>query len=250
MRIALFSDIHSNIHALNACLNHAREQSPDQLAFLGDLVGYGAAPAEVMDVIMFHASEGAWVIKGNHDEMALGLNNPSMMEGSIGAEWTRAQLSKSHLDFLENLPLVLNHEGCLFVHASAKEPGAWTYIDSELRAGLCIEVADQEWGANRVFTGHVHHQVLFYQTAVQKMMRFVPTPGVPIPLSKQRPVVATIGSVGQPRDGDTRSMYACYDSEQSTLTFHRVQYDFAKAAQDIREAGLPEKLAHRIEHGR
>jgi hypothetical protein len=203
-----------------------------------------------MDTVMALANQGAWVIKGNHDEMMLGLQNQPETEGTTGAEWTRAQLSKSHVCFLKNLPLALNHDDFLLVHASAKQPGEWTYIDSEMRAGHCIEAAEQTWGANKVFTGHVHHQVLFYQSAVQKMMRFIPTPGVSIPLSRQRPAVATIGSVGQPRDGDTRAMYASYDTQQNALTFHRVPYRFSDAAQRVRDVGLPEKLAHRLEHGR
>lgn len=250
MRIVLLSDIHSNIQALEACLAHAAGQAPDHYAFLGDLIGYGAAPGDVLDVVMEHASRGAWVLLGNHDQMAFSAEVPADTQASTGAQWTRMQLNDRQLGFLKSLPLHVQHEGHLFVHASAKEPAQWPYVDSEMRAGQCIQAAEENHQARRVFTGHVHHQTLYYRGADQKMMCFIPTPGVSIPLSKTRPLVATIGSVGQPRDGDTRAMYALLDTHQNTLTFHRIPYVFSSAAQSIREAGLPEKLALRIESGR
>jgi len=250
MRIALLSDIHSNIQALQACLAHAAAQAPDQYAFLGDFVGYGAAPVEVMDVIMTYASRGAWVLLGNHDEMVFSVQNTEATQASSSAEWTRMQLPEHQVEFLRTLPLQIQHEGNLFVHASAKDPGQWHYVDSEMRADQCMQAAEKNFQAQRVFTGHVHHQTLYYRGADQKMMLFMPTPGASIPLSRQRTMVATIGSVGQPRDGDTRAMYALLDCAKNSLAFHRVPYLFSKTADDIRRAGLPEKLAQRIEAGR
>jgi diadenosine tetraphosphatase ApaH/serine/threonine PP2A family protein phosphatase len=98
--------------------------------------------------------------------------------------------------------------------------------------------------------GHVHHQTLYYQGAGRGLMPFKPMPGVGVPVPRQRACVATVGSVGQPRDGDPRAMYAIYDMRAGRLTFHRVPYDHAAAAQAIRQAGLPEYFAHRLETGR
>jgi len=96
----------------------------------------------------------------------------------------------------------------------------------------------------------VHHQTLYYQGAGRDLMPFKPTPGVAVPVPRLRACVATVGSVGQPRDGDPRAMYAIYDLSAGRLTFHRVPYDHAAAAQAIRQAGLPEHFAHRLETGR
>lgn len=250
MRIALFSDVHSNMEALAACLEHARQHVVDQQVFIGDLIGYGGSPREVLDSIMTLASLGAGVVLGNHDEMAFAPPPTLLQEGSSGAAWTRAQLDETHLAFLKSLPLQLKINDCLFVHASAHNPHAWSYVDSELKAEQCLAASINTHQANRVFVGHVHHQSLYYRGADQKMMQFIPTPGTAIPLAKHRPFVATIGSVGQPRDGDTRAMYAILDQDRNSLTFHRVAYNFSAAAQQVRAAGLPEKLADRLEMGK
>ena len=253
MKLALISDIHANRQALQACLAHARQQGADQFAFLGDLVGYGADPAAVLDDIMALAAQGALVLRGNHDDMAL---NPPHAQGgeatlgSQGAQWTHAQLGAAHREFLTHLPLTLSHDGLLLVHASADRPESWRYVDGEGAAGRCLEQALAQQLGPHVLVGHVHHQILYYQGAGRGLMPFRPTPGVAVPVPRLRACVATVGSVGQPRDGDPRAMYAIFDMAAARLTFHRVPYDHAAAAQAIRQAGLPEYFAHRLETGR
>lgn len=245
----MMSDIHSNTFALDACLKHASEQGADQLAFLGDLVGYGADPAGVVDRIMSLVQKGAWIVKGNHDAMA--VRPPSLIQdsGSSSAAWTHEQLDSEQLDFLDHAPLTKLDGSVLFTHASARNPDKWDYIDSEVKAQLCLDAALNNHQANHVFVGHVHHQHLYYPGASRKLMRFTPTPGVAMPAPIRRDMVVTIGSVGQPRDKDTRAMYALYDTEAQKLCFYRVVYDHQAAANAIRVAGLPEHLAHRLESG-
>jgi diadenosine tetraphosphatase ApaH/serine/threonine PP2A family protein phosphatase len=252
MRLALISDIHANRQALDACLAHARQQGATQYAFLGDLVGYGADPAAVLDQIMVLAAQGAWVLKGNHDEMALTPPAPAaeVTLGSQGAQWTHEQLTPEHRDFLSDLPLTRSHEDMLLVHASADRPEAWRYVDGERAAGHCLDVAMASQQGAHVFVGHVHHQTLYYQGAGRLLMRFEPQHGVPVPVSPHRPWVVCVGSCGQPRDGDPRAMYTLYDRGARKLTFHRVAYNHAEAAAAIRRAGLPEFFAERLERGR
>jgi diadenosine tetraphosphatase ApaH/serine/threonine PP2A family protein phosphatase len=100
-----------------------------------------------------------------------------------------------------------------------------------------------------VFGGHVHQQTLYYRGAGRALMRFEPTPGVALPLPRHRLWLATIGSVGQPRDGDPRAMYAIFDTDLAQLSFHRVAYDHPAAAAAIRRAGLPEFFAERLGAG-
>lgn len=253
MRLALISDIHANRQALQACLAHAREQGVTQWAFLGDLVGYGADPAAVLDEVMALAAQGAWVLKGNHDDMALTPppeQGREATEGGQGAQWTHDQLSVAQRDFLHALPMTVSLEGLLLVHASADRPEAWRYVDSERAAGHCLDTAVAQDMGSHVMVGHVHHQALYYQGAGRLLMKFDPRPGVAVPVSPHRPLVACVGSCGQPRDGDPRAMYALYDRAARKLTFHRVAYNHAAAAAAIRQAGLPEFFAQRLESGR
>jgi diadenosine tetraphosphatase ApaH/serine/threonine PP2A family protein phosphatase len=101
-----------------------------------------------------------------------------------------------------------------------------------------------------VFGGHVHEQSLYYRGATASLMKFTPQPGVAVPVPSHRQWLATVGSVGQPRDGKPQAMYALIDTERWQLTFHRVPYDHVAAAWAIRAAGLPTFLAERLELGR
>ena len=250
MKLALLSDIHANLQALEACLAHAQHLGADRFAVLGDVVGYGADPGAVVDRIRQLADAGAIVLKGNHDEMA--LNPPPQVQqiGDATALWTHQQLSADQRAFLAGCPLVARLEQCWLVHASADAPEKWRYVDDERSAGVSLEAATQAAGISCVFGGHVHHQKLYYQGTGRGLMPFKPVPGTGIPLSRHRRWIATVGSVGQPRDGDTAAMYALFDLAQSHLTFHRVRYDHRAAAAAIRRAGLPDYFAQRLEEGR
>ena len=251
MKWALLSDIHANIQALLACEAHARQQGAERLAVLGDLVGYGADPLPVVERVMQWHAQGACVLQGNHDAMAV---TPPQAEGSLGAmtaAWTYQQLPPHCRRFLAQLPLTQRFGHMLLVHASAHQPADWRYVDNERSAQQCLDAACADGDStSHVFVGHVHEQTLFYQGNGRQLMPFAPTPGVPVPLPKHRAWVASIGAVGQPRDGDTRAMYAVYDDVLGRITFHRVPYDHSAAAAAIRKAGLPEFFASRLEEGR
>ncbi|MEO8387089.1 MAG: metallophosphoesterase family protein [Polaromonas sp.] len=249
MKIALLSDVHANLRALEACLAHASLQGAGRYAVLGDLVGYGPQPAEVVQRIRDLAHEGAIVLKGNHDVHTV---TPPVQARSLdqsGAAWTHERLGRDALDFLAALPLAATLDAAYLVHASADDPTRWHYVDNERRAEASLDAACLDPDVRYVFCGHVHHQTLYFRGAGQGLMRFEPTPGVTIPVPAHRRWIATVGSVGQPRDGNTKAMYALFDPVQAELTFHRVAYDHLAAAADIRAAGLPEHFAHRLEVG-
>ena len=249
MKIALLSDVHANLRALKACLDHARAQGAGRLAVLGDLVGYGAQPAEVVKLIRGLAGEGAIVLKGNHDECAVAPPAQVRSLDQSGAAWAHEQLDRDGLDFLAALPLTVTVGSALLVHASADAPERWHYVDNERRAEASLDAACLDPAVRHVFCGHVHEQTLYFRGAGQGLMRFQPTPGVPIPVQPHRRWLATVGSVGQPRDGNTKAMYALFYPELAELTFHRVAYDHLAAAADVRAAGLPEYFAQRLEAG-
>lgn len=250
MRFAILSDIHSNAQALSACLAHAQQQSAERFFFLGDLVGYGADPVAVLDCVMAMAAQGAIVIKGNHDDMVLHPPPTQLTLGSMGADWTLDQLRAEHKQFIAHLPLTALDGDILLVHASALHPQNWRYVDDARSAHASLTAATTAYPDVRyVLGGHVHHQTLYYRGANDQLMPFKPSPGVAVPVPRHRCWIATVGSVGQPRDHDTRAMYVMFDTTQQRMTFHRVPYDHAAAAQAIRLAGMPEFFAHRLEVG-
>jgi len=246
MKLALFADIHANLEAFEACLEHAREHGADEVAFLGDLVGYGADPAAVLERVRPRAAAGAVVVRGNHDAAVVAAGADTMNRSAEAAvDWTRQQLDEPHLAFLSALPLTVRRDAIFFVHASADRPADWTYIHDAPGAAQSLAAARATW----VFSGHVHEQALYHLTAAGRALPFKPVPGVAIPVPAHRRWLAVAGSVGQPRDGNTAACYAIFDTGRATLTFHRVPYDWSVAAAKIRAAGLPEFLALRLERG-
>lgn len=252
MKIALFADTHSNLEALQACLAHAELEGAGRAVFLGDMVGYGADPVACLDLIARHAEQGALVVRGNHDEAALGGLSDNMNPVARDAiYWTRGQLGAGERAFLSALPMTARHGDLLFVHASAHKPETWPYIHARKQAELSMNAGD----AAICFVGHVHHQMLYWSpNAVQNQPSsgahsFAPVPGVPIPLARSRQWLAIAGSVGQPRDGNNAASYALFDDESRTLTFFRVAYDHQSAARKVVAAGLPEQLALQLLRG-
>lgn len=245
MIIALLSDIHGNLEALNACLRDASEGGVTRYAFLGDFVGYGADPQKVVDIISRHAAEGAIVVKGNHDEAV--EKTPLYMNESVRAVigWTREILTRDAKAFLSSLPLCIRDAEMCFVHASAAAPARWDYIDSPAAAQRSIDAAQTAY----TFSGHVHDQELYFQGGHAKTSLFRPVRGTPVPIGRHRRWLALVGSVGQPRDNNPAAAYAQFDAEHEKIVFRRVPYDHLAAARKIRDAGLPPSIAYRVEKG-
>lgn len=248
MRIALLADIHSNLEALRACLDHARQSGAERFAFLGDLVGYGADPVAVTDIIAGMAAEGAIVIRGNHDEAAVDEAKTEGMNGAAAeaATWTGRVLPPERRVWLADLPLTRREGDLLLVHGSASGPEQFTYVTDPRAAAMSLGAAGD---ATYVFCGHVHEPVLYHMGSTGRPQPFRPVPGVAIPVGRHRRWLAVVGSVGQPRDGNTAASYALADTDKATLTFQRIPYDWATAARKILEAGLPERLAVRLQKG-
>ncbi len=131
------------------------------------------------------------------------------------------------------------------MHASAAAPEQWIYVTSLREAEDSMNVGD----AGYIFCGHVHEQKLYYIGASGRPMPFRPVPGTPIPTGTHRRWLAIVGSAGQPRDHNNKACYALADLDRARLTFYRVPYDHGLAAKKIRAAGLPERVARRLERG-
>src|SRR3954468_2237626 len=246
MLTALLTDIHGNREALSACLDHTRLMKADRLVFLGDYVGYGADPAWVLDTVMGLVGEGAVALLGNHDAAIDGSDADMNRLAREAIAWTRLQLSREHRDFLSGLPLTVEDGDALYVHANGYAPRSWDYILGPVEAARDLS----RTSFRLTFCGHVHVPMLYSMSATGKVGQFAPQAGIDIPLLSTRSWLAVVGAVGQPRDGRPAANYALYDTEQRSLRYMRVPYDFAEAARKIRAADLPEPLAARLEHGR
>jgi len=246
MLIAILTDLHSNREALSACLASAEQRGAQRYAFLGDLVGYGADPGWVVDTVMAYAQSGALVVCGNHDEAVSGEVRRQMNpEARRAVEWTRSQLNEKQRDFLRTLPLTAGSHDCLFVHASAANPAQWSYITGSVEAVRSMHATH----SRITFCGHVHDPALYNLSPTGKVAAFTPTPDYAIPLSSHRRWLAIPGAVGQPRDGNPAACYALFDDARDELTFMRVPYDHASAAEKIIAAGLPPAFASRLALG-
>jgi len=242
---ALFTDIHGNREAFEACLAHAGQHPIDRYVFLGDYVGYGADPGFVVDTVRDFVARGAIALVGNHDSAAIGRRTRMNDEAALAIDWTLGQLSAEQIEFLSSRPLTATDGDSLYVHASAAEPARWDYVIDEAAAARCLAATSAE----RVFCGHTHVPALFHLSASGKLAGFEPVAGVATPLTPQRRWVAVIGSVGQPRDRNPKSSFALYDDALGSVTVYRVAYPLETTGEKIRAAGLPHALAERLRIG-
>ena len=209
MLIALIADLHANELALQACLAHIAELGAEKIVCLGDIVGYAADPEVVLDTVMALHAKGAIAVKGNHDN-AIAETREEMNDAARKAiDWTRGRLSKTQKDFLEDLPLTMEEEGRLYVHADAAAP-----------ARLSLEATS----AGVTFCGHVHVPALYCLSPRDKIISHVPVTDVEVPLGSHRKWLAVMGSVGQPRDHKPSASFATYDTEVRLLAFRRAAH--------------------------
>jgi diadenosine tetraphosphatase ApaH/serine/threonine PP2A family protein phosphatase len=242
MRVAVVSDIHANLPALDAVLGAIG--SVDAIWQLGDVVGYGAEPDAVVDRLRVTGVTG---VRGNHDAAALGGReiewfNP---EARAAMEWTRNTIAASTRAWLAELPERRTEGDALLVHASPRDP-TWEYVTSVpiARANLAhLHELDARLGLH----GHTHVPVAFVATA-KGVETIMPADGASLDLAG-RSALLNPGSVGQPRDGLPTASWLVLETDADRATWHRVGYDVAAAARRIRAAGLPERLAARLAHG-
>ncbi|KRE17488.1 hypothetical protein ASE63_13655 [Bosea sp. Root381] len=246
MRIAVLTDLHANREATEAVLAAVERLAPDRIVLLGDLVGYGPDPAFAVEAAERLVADGAICLLGNHDEAA--IHGPSGMtpHAHDAILWTREQLSPAHLAFLAKLPLSAELPGMLLVHASARSPAQWPYVTSEKAAAECLAAA----AAPLVLCGHTHVPVIYYALPGRMPVSFTPLEHVAAPLSAIRRHVVVVGAVGQPRDGNPAACFALLDTDRAEISMIRVPYDMQETARKIREYGLPDWLALRLQIGR
>jgi diadenosine tetraphosphatase ApaH/serine/threonine PP2A family protein phosphatase len=238
MRIAVFSDIHGNLEALDAVIADMQKRKVDQRVCLGDIVGYGADPDACIDRVR---QTSDMVVLGNHD---LAVFRPemrsSMSEHARAAiDWTIPRLGPDDVEFLQSLPASVSKDDRHFVHSSPGNPYDWIYIMDRILARLYAD----SFRERLCFIGHVH------RPAVHPMKANTGTDR----LSEYNAVdrfIINVGSVGQPRDRDPRACYGLLDTVAGSYETIRVEYDIARAARKIITAGYDRYLADRLHQGK
>jgi len=244
MKIAIISDLHSNLEALTAVRDHALACGVERFICLGDSVGYGADPGATLDLLI--ALPGLVSVVGNNDEYVVtpGLGEIPNEWIRSSAEWTRRQLTTAQLDWLGSLTYLHVEGDVTYTHASVNQPNRWPYVTEPAQARACLKAAVTDV----VFIGHVHIPYVF-EMAGQKgeVTRHLATADEQISFRAGSRYVVCVGSVGQPRDGDPRASYVIYDTGSRAVRFARVEYDRQAAAAKIRRAGLAPLFADRLE---
>lgn len=246
MRLAVFSDIHSNIEALEAFINDALQQDISHFFCLGDIVGYGANPNK--SISMLQSLPGLKCVLGNHDHYA--SKNTVTYDMNLTAAraiiWTRKKLSRYSIKFLKALKPALKTSTISFTHAAPYNPLKWQYI-------FTSESASRSFFRTRkkvIFNGHTHLPQIITQKHIFKIDFETPESNKSISINHGKRIIVNCGSIGQSRDGDPRASYVIYDMEKETLEFRRIAYDHQSAAKKIIAAGLPKSLAERLAKGR
>jgi predicted phosphodiesterase len=241
MRIAVISDIHSNLAALEAVL--ASLGSMDAIWHLGDVVGYGPEPQAVVDRLREAGSIG---VKGNHDDAAGGGRSIDEFspDGYVAMQWTRAHIDEATRLSLAGLPERREPHGSGFTlaHGSPSDP-TWEYLNSPIAAQENLAA----FGTPYCFVGHTHIPLVFRELR-GRMQTMAVDPQSRLELDERR-LILNPGSVGQPRDGDPRASYVVFDTDAGHVSWYRVQYDIAATQAAMMAAGLPPRLARRLSFG-
>jgi diadenosine tetraphosphatase ApaH/serine/threonine PP2A family protein phosphatase len=239
MRIAVLSDIHSNLVALDAVLAHVG--SVDAVWQLGDVVGYGPEPDGVVERL---AAIGARGVRGNHDAAALGGSeiewfNP---DARAAVEWTRSVIGKATQEWLGDLPELTVDGEYTLAHGSPREP-LWEYITSSPVARANLTYIETRFGLH----GHTHLPVVWAEED-GRIVSSAPASGSSFALAGRRAMLNP-GSVGQPRDGDPTASYLVLDTDADRATWFRVAYDIEQVQDAMRALGLPSRLVDRLAYG-
>ena len=240
MRIAVLSDVHANLHALDAVLREVDAGGFDALWFLGDLVGYGPKPNECTALLQERA---VICLAGNHDLVVLGKIPIDAFAGeaAAAARWTQTVLDEQTRAFLESLQSTAAAPGVELAHGSPRDP-VWEYVLTDAAA----EAAFASTEAPLVLVGHSH---VALEISNGDDLRGEQAPaGTELELGRLRRLLNP-GSVGQPRDGDPRAAWLEIDNASGRATFRRTDYPVELTQREMREEGLPDALAARLAFG-
>jgi len=240
MKYGILGDIHANLEALEAVLEELDRLGVEKYISVGDLVGYGANPVEVIQRVR---GLETMVVAGNHDFAAVDKINIDFFNAYAreSAIWTRNALSDEDKKYIRNLKLIEQCDNFTVVHSTLYSPELFEYIQTSYDAHLSFE----HQPTSLSFMGHSHVPVNFFK---RKNVSF--NMETEVHLDDGTKVMINVGSIGQPRDENPDAVCVTYDSDEGVVRIRRVRYDVEKASQKIVDAGLPEILAERLKYGR
>lgn len=246
MRIGILGDIHGNLEALNAVVAAMRSDGVDHWVQVGDIVGYGPEPSVCIDVVR---ELGCTVCMGNHDAAVLGRLDTNYFNNyaKVAVEWTKGQLRPEDFEYLDALPLVVKEEEYTVVHGTLHMPEQFGYVLSPVEAKDSLRLQS----SFVCFVGHSHVPAIYMERPEMDPheLDVLYLSEVETNVRGCGKVLINVGSVGQPRDEDPRAAYALFDTETLSASIRRIDYDIAAVQQKIRDAGLPDVLAHRLALG-
>lgn len=230
MRIAIFSDVHSNIDALSVVLKAYEDLDIDEYVCLGDVVGYGGAPQECCELVRPLVSH---CILGNHDAAVCGrMDYAYYYEAARNAlDHHAALVSEENLEWLRSLPYLVKKPDWCYSHGSPVNVEAFDYVFNPAQAASLLLYFDEL--SPVTFIGHSHLTKAFALAPPSSLTRVEDVTSDRISFDPERRYIVTVGSVGQPRDNDARSCFTVFDTDDGTITYHRLDYDVSKAAQRI-----------------
>jgi predicted phosphodiesterase len=245
VRALIVSDLHSNAEALRAVLSRVRRKKFDDIVCLGDFVGYGAQPNQVLDTMRTLRGRKLF-IRGNHDRVASGLDDGAGFNSVAreAAVWTRDHLSRPNRAFLQTLtvgPVAVDN--VLLCHGSPHDEDEYVFTEHHAAQVLF------EYDAQVILYGHTHLPVVFSVDAQRRVGGMLVRGEATFRLDPEQRYLINPGSVGQPRDRNPRASCAIFDSKRMTVQFFRVDYDYKKTQDSILRAGLPAILAERLAYG-
>lgn len=242
MLYGIISDIHSNLEALNTVLNQLFRA--DKIVCLGDLVGYGPNPNECVEKIR---ELNIPVVAGNHDKAVTCQLDPKWFNQNARAAvtWTQRLIFQENLDYLKQLPLMLDEDGFQLVHGSLNSP-LEEYITSIADALSTFSKMTKPL----CFVGHSHIPLYIARKADGDFVGGDLSDGEEVLAENYDKVIINVGAIGQPRDGDPRASYGLYDSKTKLFSLHRVEYNIDQTQQKMKAVNLPDHLIERLQRGR
>lgn len=246
MRYLILSDMHANWDAFEVVLRRARRKRFDAVLVLGDLVGYGGAPNQVVEAVR-ELGPRLHTVRGNHDKVVTGIDSGSNFNQTAltAAQWTTTRLTPANLRYVRDLPQgpLRIEESVAICHGSPLDED--TYVFSDVDAWEIFS----SFSMPVTFFGHTHIPSVFSLEGRSLGVRALRGNAGTLHLHPQGRYLVNPGSIGQPRDRDPRASYMTYDSERRIVRWHRVEYPIAEAQRRIRKAGLPGSLADRLALG-
>ena len=247
LRYLIASDMHGNWDAFEAVLRRVRRKHFDSVLVLGDLVGYGGAPNQIVEAVRNDLPGDPIVIRGNHDKVVAGIEdganfNPAALQA---ARWAATKLTTANLRFVHDLPEgpYIVEEGVSICHGSPLDEDFYVFSDFD-----AFQIFS-DWKTEVTFFGHTHIPSMFVNRGDGIEVSLLRGETGTIELESGVQYLINPGSVGQPRDRDPRAAYMIFDSDKRTVAWHRLEYPVAKAQGRIEEAGLPQILADRLAMG-